>query len=142
MAKMAKHTPGPWDVTAVSRETGNVSVGQRDLRIVIAEVTNAASFGDMLSGAMRRGGGGFEQGDCHAQFANARLIAAAPDLLEALRQVLASLVATTSLIIRAEDMKVKPSKAVASDKMFLQMLKDYDAATMAGRSAIEKAEDA
>ena len=36
MAKMAKHTPGPWDVTAVSRETGNVSVGQRDLRQAVA----------------------------------------------------------------------------------------------------------
>lgn len=57
-------------------------------------------------------------------------------IVEALKTVLASLVATTSLIIRAEDMKVKPSKAVASDAMFLQMLKDYDAATSAGRAAI------
>lgn len=63
--------------------TGNVSVGMKEHRIVIAEVTNAASFGDMLAGAMKRGGGGFEQSDCHTQFANARLIAAAPDLLEA-----------------------------------------------------------
>jgi hypothetical protein len=54
----------------------------------------------------------------------------------ALLQVLASLVATTSLIIRAEDMKVKPSKAVASDAMFTQMLKDYDNATIAGREAL------
>jgi hypothetical protein len=57
-------------------------------------------------------------------------------LEEALKQALASLVATTSLIIRAEDMKVRPSKAVASDAMFHQMLKDYDAATQAGRAVL------
>lgn len=78
-----KWTPGPWAVSGVAQETGNISVGCPDQRIVIADVTNAASFGDMLSGAMRRGGGGFEQGDCHTQFANARLIAAAPDLADA-----------------------------------------------------------
>lgn len=50
--------------------------------------------------------------------------------------VLASLVATTSLITRAEDMKCKPSKSVASDTMFLQMLKDYDRAMAIGRSAL------
>jgi len=59
-------------------------------------------------------------------------------LEEALKTVLASLVATTSLIIRAEDMKVKPSKAVASDLMFTQMLKDYDKATIVGREALKR----
>lgn len=58
----------------------------------------------------------------------------------ALRQVLAALVATTSILIRAEDMKKQPSKAVASDAMFAQMLKDYDAATIAGRVALIGAE--
>ena len=80
-----RHTPGPWAITGVSMDTGNVSVGQKDQRIVIADVTNAASFGDMIAGAMRRGGGGFEQGDCDTQHANAQLIASAPDLLAALK---------------------------------------------------------
>lgn len=86
MAESA-YTKGPWAVTSVSMTTGNVGVGRKDLRILIAEVTNAASFGDMLAGAMRRGGGGFDQSDCKTQFANAGLIAAAPDLVEALQAV-------------------------------------------------------
>jgi|UniRef100_A0A6H1ZA08 hypothetical protein len=59
-------------------------------------------------------------------------------LRDALLTVLASLVATTSIIIRAEDEECKPSKAVASDAMLAQMLKDYDAATIKGRSALKE----
>ena len=58
------------------------------------------------------------------------------NLCGALKVTLASLVATTSLIIRAEDMRVKPSKAVASDAMFVRMLKDYDAATIMARAVL------
>jgi hypothetical protein len=92
MAETVKHTPGPWKVSGVSMNTGNVSVSMEKHRIVIAEVTNAASLGDMLTGAMKRGGGGFDQGDCHTQFANASLISAAPDLLESVKGLLHSLV--------------------------------------------------
>jgi hypothetical protein len=121
-----KHTPGPWEVTSVSQNTGNVSIGHRDLRIVIAEVTNAASFGDMLSGAMARGGGAFAQDDCHTQFANARLIAAAPELLDALRETWRVLDAAgllnlrngvqlgqTSWYIKASDAKASSEAAIA-----------------------------
>lgn len=81
----SKHTPGPWKIKSISQETGSIGVGSEAHRILIADVTNAASFGDMLSGAMRRGGGSFSQDDCTTQFANARLIAAAPDLLAMLK---------------------------------------------------------
>ena len=58
-------------------------------------------------------------------------------LREALLTVLSSLVATTSLIIRAEDMRCRPSRAVASDAMFKKMLADYDKATTLGREALK-----
>lgn len=58
------------------------------------------------------------------------------ELEEALKTVLAALVATTSILIRAEHNKCKPSKAVGSDAMFTQMLKDYDKATIVGRKAL------
>lgn len=59
-----------------------------------------------------------------------------PDKDEAFLQTLSSLVATISLIKRAEDMKKQPSKAVASDKMFKIMLADYEKAVIAARAAL------
>lgn len=86
-----KHTPGPWVVTGVSMTTGNVSVGAKDQRIIIADVTNAASFGDMVAGAMKRGSAGFHPSDCDTQFANAQLIATAPDMAEALKGLISAI---------------------------------------------------
>lgn len=65
--------------------------------------------------------------------ANARLIAAAPELLAALRHVTAALVAATSLLERGG------KKAAPSDKMFAQMLVDYAASIEQGRAAIARA---
>lgn len=79
----AKHTPGPWQVIGISQDDGSISIGQPEYRIVIAYATNAASFGDFINGAMKRGGVKFAQSDAHTQFANARLIAAGPDMLKA-----------------------------------------------------------
>jgi hypothetical protein len=80
-----KHTPGPWSFDTIAMETGDYGVSQRDLRISICHVHNAASFGDFVAGALKRGGGKFEQRDAHTQIANALLIAAAPDLLRELK---------------------------------------------------------
>ncbi len=81
-----KHTPGPWTFDTISMETGDYGVSQRDLRISICHVHNAASFGDFITGALKRGGGRFEQSDAHTQMANALLIAAAPEMLDRLKK--------------------------------------------------------
>ena len=66
----------------------------------------------------------------------AALVERVKTLEEALRSTLAALVATTSLLVRADQERVRPSRAVASDAMFRQMLKDYDNATIAARTAL------
>lgn len=60
---------------------------------------------------------------------DARLIAAAPDLLEVLKTVTAHLVAAHSLL------RAGGKKAAASDTMFEMMLGDYESAIEAGRAA-------
>ena len=73
---MSKHTPGPWTITGVSQETGSLSVGTDTPRIVIAVVPNAASAGAIILGRAP-----------DTQWANAHLIAAAPEMLEALKAI-------------------------------------------------------
>lgn len=87
MSKESKHTPGPWSVRGVSMEDGSISIGSEKHRIVIAYATNAASLGDFVSAAVR-GRRDFGAPDtAQTQWANARLIAAAPDMLAALKLV-------------------------------------------------------
>lgn len=61
---------------------------------------------------------------------------AAEDMAEALSATLASLVAAVSILCKADSAKVRPSHAAGSQKMFVQMLRDYDKATIVGRAAL------
>lgn len=80
-----EHTAGPWAIGSISIDTGSIGITQPKQRIVIADVHNAASFGDFVTAAMRNPGRFGSNDDAHTQWANARLISAAPDLLAALR---------------------------------------------------------
>ena len=57
-------------------------------------------------------------------------------LREALTIALSALVAATSLLKRSEDEKVKPSRAVASNKIFRLMMADYERAEDNARAAL------
>ena len=70
---MSKHTPGPYKADTVSADTGDIGVSALDGRIVVASVHNGASAISLL-----------RDGTAETQWANARLIAAAPEMLEAL----------------------------------------------------------
>lgn len=63
----AKHTPGPWDITASAANDG---------RLIVED-----DIGHPICALSLRG----VQGDTRKMSANAKLIAAAPDLLDALR---------------------------------------------------------
>ena|SRR6185437_5244405 len=74
-----KHTPGPWSVSGISQADGSISIAKDG--IVIAYATNASSFGDFINAALS-GRKDFGAPDtAFTQLANARLLAAAPELL-------------------------------------------------------------
>ena len=76
MAQETKHTPGPWTV---------------DMKYIGKMWTDSISVADADGGHvahLTRGYEGDENGDGCPSFANARLIAAAPDLLDALIDLL------------------------------------------------------
>lgn len=83
MGEKQMHTKGPWSVGGILKDTGDIQICDPTGKLVIGYATNAASFAEMLNGAMRRGR--FDSDDAHTQTANAALIAAAPSLLAALR---------------------------------------------------------
>lgn len=83
---MSKHTPGPWIIRGISQEDGSISFGSEKFRIVIGYVTNAASIGDFVQESLKRGTFGSPDA-AHTQWANARLCAAAPEMLEALKSI-------------------------------------------------------
>jgi hypothetical protein len=80
----AKHTPGPWVINGVLQNSGSLTIGAPEQRIVVADVHNAASLGDFINAALAGKGRFGHQDDASTQWANAQLIAAAPDTLAAL----------------------------------------------------------
>lgn len=73
--KEPEHTPGPWRLRKLRHEGVEIEDEQDSLLVAVTH-RHAGTFD-----------GGYEEMPCEA---NARLIAAAPDLLEALRQILAA----------------------------------------------------
>lgn len=69
---MSNHTPGPWVIDSESLRDGPKSVGPQTSRFGMEEIASIRT-----------------NGDNQITLANARLIAAAPKLLEALKNMLA-----------------------------------------------------
>ena len=120
---MDKFTPGPWKACRSNEEFNGLmfDIDSEDdpypiVRIVSQTKTIAAAHDLFVF-------------DEH----NARLIESAPDILDALRQTTAHLVAAHSLLARGG------KKAAPSDKLFYQMLDDYEKAFNEGQAVIVKA---
>lgn len=121
----AQHTPGPWtrgshdeilvDFPSDGHHFTLVAAG-RDCPVALVPGTDRGWRDDPETEA------------------NADLIAAAPDLQDALLDVAASLAAAISLLERG------PKTAAPSNKMFDQMLTDYRASLTRARAAIAKAQ--
>jgi len=76
----AKHTPGPWEVTEY--ESGDFTITAQG---------RGPCDGDICGTTMRP-----EEHDENASYANARLIAAAPELLEVLEMLVSNVGPSTS----------------------------------------------
>ena len=120
---MDKFTPGPWKACRSNEEFDGVMFEKDSdddpypiVRIVSKTKTIAAAHDLFVF-------------DEH----NARLIQEAPNILEALKKTTAHLVAAHSLLARGG------KKAAPSDKMFYQLLDDYEKAFNEGKGVIAKA---
>jgi hypothetical protein len=119
-AQMSKHTPGPWYVGAMNDCLFVIDKPPRPSNDdVVPEgwVTYIAKLDYKYDAAS----------------ANARFIAAAPDLLRTLVDTAAHLAAAISLLEKGGK---AAKKAAPSDKMFDQMLKDYRASLSRARAAV------
>ncbi|WP_155897713.1 hypothetical protein [Aureimonas ureilytica] len=127
-----KHTPGPRELGG-----GNVdwAVEPDDENVGYWSSQPVGPMGriDPVCMVIQRGDEGYRSGDDELD-ANAHLIAASPDLLEATKDTLASLTAAVSLLKRGS------KKAAPSDKIFDQMILDHEASIERARAALSKAE--
>jgi hypothetical protein len=114
---VSTHTPGPWEVFHHSIGTGVTSTKAFD----VSDVAHCSGFDSRRTR--------------DEELANARLIAAAPDLLEALKETTMHLVAAHILL------KNGGKKAAASDAIVNLMLADSEKAFDLARAAIKKAEE-
>lgn len=117
---MAKHTPGPWTI-GVSDDNQIHCVDGSDSTGGIIEICEV--WGTLS-----------DKEETEESRANARLIAASPEMLEALKVTTSSLVAAISLLKRGS------KKAAPSNTMFDMMVSDYEMAVELGRTAIINAE--
>jgi hypothetical protein len=118
---MSRHTPGPWE--AVDYDLDAIKERFGVLREDIVTITNTTSPSGMVMIVAPYVQG--ERAEWHARnFANAQLIAAAPDLLAALQ-------AAAKLLSTAEDCLAQLGEPMIADKM--------DAGEKAARAAIAKA---
>ncbi len=57
----------PLSVIGISQNDGSISFGCPDIKMVLGYITNACSFNDFITAAMKRGGGYFRQEDASTQ---------------------------------------------------------------------------